>query len=144
MSDQRVECKNCGKRATPRLWHTGSFFTKKKIEHICPYCGTTMYTTGGGLSAFSYLVILFVVVISLGPVMSVLNPEVGAVRDLKTEIAFSQKQISKYEVEIVALENSIAKEPSPYLLKRVKEFRERRDKFQAQLNELQSELKKHN
>jgi peptidoglycan hydrolase CwlO-like protein len=103
-----------------------------------------MYTTGGGLSAFSYFVLLFVVVISLGPVMSALNPEVGAVRDLKTEIAFSQKQISKYEVEIVALENSIAKEPSPYLLKRVKEFRERRDKFQAQLNELQSELKKYN
>lgn len=27
---------------------TDNFFSKRRTEHVCPFCGTTMYETGGG------------------------------------------------------------------------------------------------
>ena len=48
--DERIPCKKCTKRITPRLWHYGGgIFTYMKLQHLCPYCGTVQYETGGGI-----------------------------------------------------------------------------------------------
>lgn len=34
----------------PRLWHYGGgALSYAKIQHLCPFCGTVMYETGGGV-----------------------------------------------------------------------------------------------
>lgn len=54
--DDRVQCDKCGKRCVPRLWHNRggsdwiSLMFNDSIEHICPFCGVLMYTSGGGVS----------------------------------------------------------------------------------------------
>jgi len=52
MARTTVTCE-CGAEVTPSLAHReGDFFNHRLTEHICPVCGTVMYTTGGGLRPF--------------------------------------------------------------------------------------------
>lgn len=52
MASTTVTCE-CGAEVTPSLAHReGDFLNHRLTEHICPVCGTVMYTTGGGLRPF--------------------------------------------------------------------------------------------
>jgi ribosomal protein S27E len=138
MTDERIVCTKCGKKTVPRLWHRWSVFTKKTTEHICPYCGEVMYQTGGGLSILSKGIVIVFAVIILGSILR--DPNDNKVRSLENEIRFSQGQVDKYSEEIRALEESIKKQSTPYLVDRVNSFRKRRAKFQTQIDEFQKEL----
>ena len=54
-----VQCKNCKNHVYPRLWHENmnSLIYHRSNQHICPICGITMYTTGGGLTFIGSLII---------------------------------------------------------------------------------------
>jgi len=47
-----VNCSKCDNTVMPRLWHEdmNSIMFHRSNKHICPICGVTMYTTGGGLT----------------------------------------------------------------------------------------------
>jgi hypothetical protein len=52
MARTTVTCE-CGAEVIPSLAHReGDFLNHRLTEHICPVCGTVMYTTGGGLRPF--------------------------------------------------------------------------------------------
>ncbi|MEH6824504.1 MAG: hypothetical protein V7629_11395 [Motiliproteus sp.] len=53
-----VECDKCKSVVTPRLWHNdmNSMMNKRSNQHICPICGETMYTTGGGLTLLGSII----------------------------------------------------------------------------------------
>lgn len=59
--DDRPSCKKCTKKFVPRLWHTGAtLFTNMKTQHLCPYCGTVQYESGGGIRTwFKILLLIF-------------------------------------------------------------------------------------
>jgi len=57
MTNGHVLCRSCKNSVSPRLWHHNNIFTNRSIEHICPICGKTMYTSGGGLSIIAMLLI---------------------------------------------------------------------------------------
>lgn len=57
MSNGKVQCNACKNDVTPRLWHhnASSIIFKRKNEHICPICGVTMYTSGGGITVLVWI-----------------------------------------------------------------------------------------
>lgn len=61
MKNGKVKCHKCSNEVSPRLWHNdmNSFVFKRSNQHICPVCGITMYSTGGGLTAIGILVFGF-------------------------------------------------------------------------------------
>ena len=52
MKNGLVECPSCKDSVSPRLWHTdeGGLVFERATDHICPICGVTMYSSGGGIS----------------------------------------------------------------------------------------------
>lgn len=57
-----VECPKCAKSAVPKLWHYRPFmgrFRHLKTQHLCPFCGCCMYETGGEITFFGKLVLVF-------------------------------------------------------------------------------------
>lgn len=58
-ADDRIACSSCGRRIVPRLWHYGGGrFTYMKTQHLCPFCGTVLYETGGGVRRGVWLLLL--------------------------------------------------------------------------------------
>jgi len=52
MSDDRIQCKQCSRKIVPRLFrHGGSLLHNPTLQHMCPYCGTCQYETGGQITA---------------------------------------------------------------------------------------------
>jgi hypothetical protein len=55
-----VECQHCHKHCVPRLWHYRPVFGEiryRKTQHICPFCGATMYETGGEVPRFFWVIL---------------------------------------------------------------------------------------
>ncbi len=63
-NESLVTCPNCGRRIIPRLWHRRVAFSYMRTQHICPFCGVCMYTTGGQLNRRYFAVFLFAVVVA--------------------------------------------------------------------------------
>lgn len=60
----QVECPKCQKSAIPKLWHYRPFlgrFRYAKTQHLCPFCGCCMYETGGQITWFGRIVLVFFV-----------------------------------------------------------------------------------
>lgn len=57
MKNGKVYCEKCSNSVVPRLWHEdmNSLIYNRSSQHICPICGVTMYSTGGGLTIAGYL-----------------------------------------------------------------------------------------
>ncbi len=56
MSDDRIPCRSCSKQIVPRLVRDeGNLFVRASNEHVCPFCGTVLYETGGGLNVLGKL-----------------------------------------------------------------------------------------
>jgi ribosomal protein S27E len=88
-----VKCPSCNKEVSPRLWHENisSNIYRRKTLHLCPLCGKTMYTSGGGLTGFGML-IAFIFVIPLliafiGKLISSIFEYIGFSRDMSEFIA---------------------------------------------------------
>jgi ribosomal protein S27E len=139
MADERVSCPKCSKKSVPRLWHRAAIFTKMKTDHLCPYCGVAMYTTGGGLSIISKLFLFFVAISMLGSLLLVTMEPAKMYQISEGDLRFSKEQVEKYNIEIHALEESIKKESTPYLVERAQGFREQRNKFQMNIDEFYKE-----
>ncbi len=58
----KVQCDQCGKSCVPRLWHYTPILRYMKTQHICPFCGSCMYESGGGLTLFGKVLIFLVIV----------------------------------------------------------------------------------
>lgn len=60
--EEGVKCPNCGRAVVPRLWITGERnpVAYRKARHLCPYCGVTMYETGGGANWTAVAILLLV------------------------------------------------------------------------------------
>jgi len=52
MNSGKVNCGNCNNDVIPKLWKKNkeSAFNERELEHVCPICGTSMYTSGGELT----------------------------------------------------------------------------------------------
>lgn len=49
-TDERIACTTCGRRIVPRLWHYGGGrLSYMRTQHLCPFCGTVIYESGGGV-----------------------------------------------------------------------------------------------
>lgn len=72
-----VECKNCKNTVHPRLWHENmnSVIYHRSNQHICPICGITMYTTGGGLTLIGSLIAHVFVALAVWFAFTVLTQE---------------------------------------------------------------------
>lgn len=50
----KVECPGCHRHCVPRLWHYSPFLGGSlrymKTQHLCPFCGTVMYESGGEIN----------------------------------------------------------------------------------------------
>jgi ribosomal protein S27E len=139
MADERVSCPKCSKKSVPRLWHRGAIFTKMKTDHLCPYCGVAMYTTGGGLSIISKLFLFFVSISMLGSLLLATMEPTKVYRISEGDLRFSQEQVGRYNIEIDALEEGIKKKSTAYLVERAQGFREQRNKFQMNIDEFYKE-----
>lgn len=103
-TDQRVTCAKCSKKSTPRLWHLKhTIFTNRKIQHLCPYCGDVMYTSGGGISIIAVVLIFIFLVMPLSALFSNDN------RHLKSEIARLESYVIESEAEIPNYQDHINK-----------------------------------
>jgi hypothetical protein len=66
----RIPCNSCDKRVVPRLWHYRPFLAQiyvlpiryMKTQHLCPFCGSCMYETGGEVTTIGKLVFALVVI----------------------------------------------------------------------------------
>ena len=70
-----VQCSSCGKRSVPRLWHVRPFLSRLRYmqtQHLCPFCGTCMYETGGEFTIFGKIVLVFLVLMFLPQVIMIL------------------------------------------------------------------------
>lgn len=152
MSDERISCPKCNKKSVPRLWRRGSVFTKKKTDHLCPFCGATMYTTGGGLSAISVLLLLIIGSPLIMGGLSVLIPKNGHQTPMPTskiyqitekDLHFAQKIVNKYNIEIDAVEESIKKGSTPYILERAQMYRDHKKKYQMVIDQYYEERKQY-
>lgn len=48
--EYHIECTHCGRAIIPRLWfYGGTLVTYNRIQHLCPFCGTVLFETGGGM-----------------------------------------------------------------------------------------------
>lgn len=71
--DSRITCVKCEKKMTPRLWHyaplrhSNAGLTKgmrhMKTQHLCPYCGTCQYESGGELSLYGKFIVTTILII---------------------------------------------------------------------------------
>ena len=59
-----IECPQCHKKGTPNLWHFRPFLLGKlrymKTQHICRFCGVSMYETGGKINPLGWIALFFV------------------------------------------------------------------------------------
>lgn len=56
----KVACASCSSNVVPRLYFRGKrddLLFKQQIDHICPNCGQTMYSTGGGVTVVARICI---------------------------------------------------------------------------------------
>lgn len=56
-----IECAHCNRQCVPRLWHYRPFLGALrylKTQHMCPFCGSVMYETGGYLTPIGLFCIL--------------------------------------------------------------------------------------
>lgn len=60
--EEGVECPECNRAVVPRLLITREHnpVAYRKAQHICPYCGVTMYVTGGGVNWTAVIILLLV------------------------------------------------------------------------------------
>ena len=72
----RVDCEKCKNSVSPRLWHEddNNVLFIRSIQHICPICGVTMYTSGGGLNVIGLFVFgVIALIIALSIIVSALR-----------------------------------------------------------------------
>lgn len=134
--DERVDCKNCGKKSTPRLWHIkGGFFRRKRIQHICPYCGVVMYQTGGGVGfGLIGLGALLLLAVFSASNQSEKKSDIN-VQSLKMEIHDLEIRVNKYESEIKSLRQKTKNGNNPQLLPQLSGKPEKLKKLKKLLNE---------
>ncbi|WP_417534991.1 hypothetical protein [Marinobacterium stanieri] len=85
----RVSCKNCNNNVTPRLWHhEGGVIIKREIEHICPICGETMYSTGGGVTLIGLVFGMMILAYALYAVSMLICGYLGLEKESATFISF--------------------------------------------------------
>lgn len=57
--EESVECPWCKRAVVPRLWfNEKTLITYRKVQHICPFCGSVMYKTGGGVNWTATIILL--------------------------------------------------------------------------------------
>ena len=93
--DDRTTCTNCGKKMTPKLWHYSPFLGKvryMKTQHLCPYCGSCQYESGGGLSLYGKLILIATgVILFLSILMSVFPKAFASISDKALQMQENQK-----------------------------------------------------
>lgn len=72
-NDSRITCIKCAKKMTPRLWHyappilsdsaLGKSMRHMKTQHLCPYCGSCQYESGGEMTLIGKLTIASIVIL---------------------------------------------------------------------------------
>lgn len=45
----KIKCPSCSRNVVPRLWHVRKPLSYMRTYHLCPFCGVSMYQTGGQL-----------------------------------------------------------------------------------------------
>lgn len=60
--EEGVQCPQCKRAVVPRLLLTNERnpVAYRKAQHICPYCGVTMYESGGGMNWTAVVILLLV------------------------------------------------------------------------------------
>jgi len=93
MKTELVTCPSCSKEVSPRLWHENirANISKRKTLHLCPLCGETMYTSGGGLSGFgkllAFIFVIPVIIAFIGKHISSIFEYIGFSRNVSELIA---------------------------------------------------------
>ncbi len=78
MEDDRIACVKCQRKIVPRLWHRpGSMIRGRTTEHLCPYCGTLQYETGGRLNLFGKLLGLVFILLAAQTGLGLLLQSLG-------------------------------------------------------------------
>lgn len=65
-STKKVKCNNCQSYVIPRLihhQHHANLVVSRKTEHVCPFCGDTMYETGGKLTGIGKVWTYFILLV---------------------------------------------------------------------------------
>ncbi|UTV98299.1 hypothetical protein KDW99_13620 [Marinomonas rhizomae] len=143
--DERIDCNKCGKKCTPRLWHLkGGFFLRKRIQHLCPYCGSVMYESGGGVGlGVIGLGVLFAIYAASAFNQWANKDEIAAQR-LKVEIKELKERVEGDEHEVSILVEKTQGGKNPQLLKQLDGKSEKLEKLKSLLNKKISTLKSAN
>lgn len=150
--EDKITCNYCHKSSTPRLWHIkGNFFRRKKIQHICPFCGQTMYETGGGVGGgiiLTGLVMLYVLFMMFSQES---HHKKTKLYQLQQQVARQQDNLDKYKDLYLSLLEKTKDGKSPHLKKqvnaaqtRVERLKKRLDKSQLEFERLSREIKNNN
>ncbi|WP_139309808.1 hypothetical protein [Teredinibacter haidensis] len=139
--DERIDCNSCGKKCTPRLWHLkGGFFRRKRIQHLCPYCGAVMYQSGGGIGlGVIGIGVLFAFYIAAALNQSANKDEILAQR-LQAEIEELNSRVEKYEKEISVLIKKTKDGNNPQLLRQLESKPEKLEQLKGLLNDKKTAL----
>jgi len=140
--DERIDCNKCGKKCTPRLWHLkGGFFRRKRIQHLCPYCGSVMYESGGGVGLGVIGLGVLFVVYAASTFNQLANKDEIAAQQLQMEIKELNERVEKYEHEISILIEKTQDGKNPQLLRHLDGKPEKLEKLRSLLKEKISALK---
>jgi hypothetical protein len=48
--EDHIQCPHCARAIVPRLnFYDGTPVTFNRVQHICPFCGTVLFESGGGI-----------------------------------------------------------------------------------------------
>lgn len=72
MADERIVCPKCGRQVVPRLWQVRQRLAYLKSQHLCPFCGTVMYETGGEIRWGCVILLLLGILLICLPAIIVL------------------------------------------------------------------------
>lgn len=64
--EDKIECPRCGRAMVPRLnFYDGTPVTFSRVQHVCPFCGTVLLESGGGVR-WNTLIPLLIMFATLG------------------------------------------------------------------------------
>ena len=141
--EDKITCNHCHKSTTPRLWHIkGNFFRRKKIQHICPFCGQTMYETGGGVGGGIILTGVAMLYFSFMIFSQESNHKKTKLHELQQKVTYQKNELNKYKDLYLSLLEKTKDGKSPHLKKQVNAAQTRVEKLKKRLDESQLEFER--
>lgn len=83
-----IQCSSCNRQVIPRLWHYSPIlgrFRYLKTQHLCPFCGVEMYTTGGSINFVGKIVLVLLFLLTFSTIRRALN-ELGPVGNILASV----------------------------------------------------------